>query len=214
MVGVVIVSSTTAPANLLRSASARRSSAFAVGQSSGSHCVVRMRRISSVTRGQGRRKGRGTPRILPWRVIGRHPVRRGRLGLSSRVSATTAARCTASHGLRAHASPASALSECSKPLRKKHRAPAATVVAPQLEVVLLARHPRHDVADSSPGVEAPMQQLKLRLARLQAEEAESGAEKAGAVVEYRQSVSPDYEYSRSPQASARSAGNAASAVTT
>ena len=57
--------------------------------------------------------------------------------------ASAAARCTASHGLLAHASPASAVSECSKPLRK-NCAPA--VVAPQLQVVLLTRHPRHDVA--------------------------------------------------------------------
>jgi hypothetical protein len=47
-----------ARANLLRRAKARRSSAFAVGHDSGSHCVVRMRRISNVRRGQGRRNGR------------------------------------------------------------------------------------------------------------------------------------------------------------
>jgi hypothetical protein len=63
-----------ARANRLRSTSARRRSSFAVGQSSGSHCVVRRRRISSARRGHGRRKGNGTPGILPWRVVGRHPV--------------------------------------------------------------------------------------------------------------------------------------------
>ena len=39
-------------------------------------------------------------------------------GVSRRLSASAAARCTASHGLRAHALPASGVSECSKPLRK------------------------------------------------------------------------------------------------
>jgi hypothetical protein len=47
-----------ARASRLRSASARRSSSLPVGQSSGSHCVVKRRRISSDRRGQGRRNGR------------------------------------------------------------------------------------------------------------------------------------------------------------
>jgi len=43
-----------------------------------------------------------------------------------------------------------------KTTHEEHRAPAAAVVAPQLEVVLLARHAGHDVAYSAPGVEAAM----------------------------------------------------------
>jgi hypothetical protein len=46
-----------ARANRLRSTSARRSSSFAVGQSSGSHCVVRRRRISQRQAGPRQEKG-------------------------------------------------------------------------------------------------------------------------------------------------------------
>ena len=46
-----------ARASCRRNLSARASSAFAVGHVSGSHCVSRMSRISSATRGQGSRKG-------------------------------------------------------------------------------------------------------------------------------------------------------------
>ena len=45
--------------------------------------------------------------------------RGGESRLSSRVSVSAAARCTASHGLRAHAAPACDVRECSKPLWKK-----------------------------------------------------------------------------------------------
>jgi len=50
----------------------------------------------------------------------------------------------------------------------------------ELEIVLLARHPGDDVADSAPRVETAVEELKLRLARLEAEEAESGAEQSDA----------------------------------
>ena len=56
-----------------------------------------------------------------------------------------------------------------KPTQEEHRAPAATVVAPQLEVVLLARHPGDDVADAAPRVEAVVPEAQLRLARREAE---------------------------------------------
>src|SRR5215467_4941474 len=63
-----------------------------------------------------------------------------------------------------------------KTAQKQGRALAAAVVAPELEVVLLACHAGHDVADPAPRVEAAVQELELRLARLKAEEAEGGAE--------------------------------------
>ena len=65
--------------------------------------------------------------------------------------------------------------------QEEHRAPAAAVVAAPLEVVLLARHPRHDVADPAPGIEAVVQEAQLRLARLEGEEAEGGAERGASI---------------------------------
>jgi hypothetical protein len=61
--------------------------------------------------------------------------------VSSLVSASFAARCTASHGLGAPAL--------------------------ELEVVLSARHPLHDVADPALRVEAAAQELNLRCTRLE-----------------------------------------------
>src|SRR5215467_11478578 len=59
---------------------------------------------------------------------------------------------------------------------KEDRPPAAAVVAPKFEVVLLACHAGDDVADPAPRVEAAVHDLERRLARLKAEEAEGGAE--------------------------------------
>ena len=43
------------------------------------------------------------------------------------------------------------------------------------------RHPGDDVADTAPVVEAPVEELQLRRARLEGEEAEGGAERGAAV---------------------------------
>jgi len=63
---------------------------------------------------------------------------------------------------------------------EEDRAPAPAVVAPELEVVLLARHASDDVTDAAPRVEAVVKGTQLALARLKAQKAESGAEEAGA----------------------------------
>jgi hypothetical protein len=60
--------------------------------------------------------------------------------------------------------------------REEHRASALAVVAPKLEVILVPRHPGHDIADSAPSVEAVVQHPELGLARLEGEEAEDGVE--------------------------------------
>src|SRR5262245_17849724 len=65
---------------------------------------------------------------------------------------------------------------------EKYGAPAPAVVAPQLEVVLLARHPGHDVANPAPRLEVAVQQPQLGLARFDGEEAESGAEELGPLI--------------------------------
>jgi len=51
-----------------------------------------------------------------------------------------------------------------------------------LEVVLLALHAGDHIADAAPIIEAFVQELKLRLARLETKEAERGAENEGAGV--------------------------------
>ena len=58
---------------------------------------------------------------------------------------------------------------------KEDCAPSLAVLAAQLEVVLLARHVGHDVADPAPVVEALMQKAQLGLSRFKREEAERGA---------------------------------------
>jgi hypothetical protein len=63
-----------------------------------------------------------------------------------------------------------------KSAREEHRPPALAVVAAELEVVLLPRHARDDVADPTPGVEASVEELRRRLTLLEGEEAEGGAE--------------------------------------
>ena len=45
-----------------------------------------------------------------------------------------------------------------------------------MQPVTLALHPYNDVAHAAPVVEAPVQELQLRCARLEGEEAEGGAE--------------------------------------
>jgi|SoiMetStandDraft_2_1073263.scaffolds.fasta_scaffold12131_3 hypothetical protein len=75
-------------------------------------------------------------------------------GLSSFRNASSAARCTASHGLRAHAAPACDVRKCSKTALEEDRAPAPAVVAPQFKVVVRARHAGDHIADAAPGIEA------------------------------------------------------------
>jgi hypothetical protein len=93
------------------------------------------------------------PTVSCGRVIPRCPVPRT---LPHRRTACRAhrwrARCTASHGLRGHAAPACDGERVLETALEEDRAPAPTVIAPELEVVLLAGHPRHDVADNAPGV--------------------------------------------------------------
>jgi hypothetical protein len=48
---------------------------------------------------------------------------------------------------------------------EEDRAPASPVVAPQLKAVFLARHPRDDLADAAPVIEALVQKPELGLAR-------------------------------------------------
>jgi len=55
---------------------------------------------------------------------------------------------------------------------EEDRAPPPAVVPTQLKVVLLARHAGHDVADTTPGIEAAVQQAQIGLARLKSEKAE------------------------------------------
>src|SRR5262249_3157609 len=43
--------------------------------------------------------------------------------------------------------------------RKEHRAPAPAIVAPELEVIALPRHPAHNVADAAPRIHPAVQQL-------------------------------------------------------
>ena len=76
-----------------------------------------------------------------------------------------------------------------EPAREEHRAPALTIVAPQLEVILLARHASHDIADASPVIEAAVEKLQLPCARLERKEAERGV-KRGAAVSRQRSVPP------------------------
>jgi hypothetical protein len=57
MMSTSVFNSTTAPVRARNAIFQRQNSAFAVGQSLGSHCVVRSRRISSESRGQGSRNG-------------------------------------------------------------------------------------------------------------------------------------------------------------
>jgi hypothetical protein len=62
-----------------------------------------------------------------------------------------------------------------KPALGEHRAPAPPVVAPELEVVLLPRHPGDDIPDPGPRVEPAVEDAQLRLTRLDAQEAEGRA---------------------------------------
>ena len=54
---------------------------------------------------------------------------------------------------------------------EEDRAPALTVVAAELEVILLACHAGDDITDPAPRVEATVETLKLRLNGLETEEA-------------------------------------------
>jgi len=59
--------------------------------------------------------------------------------------------------------------------REEHRAPAPPVVAPELEVVLLAGHAGDHIINAAPGIEAVVEPSRLGLARLDAQEAEGRA---------------------------------------
>jgi len=73
--------------------------------------------------------------------------------------------------------------------REEHRPPTPAVVAPELEVVLLARHARHDVGDPAPGVEADVQETELTLVRPEGEEAQDRPEKITPAVCHRLEIS-------------------------
>src|SRR5215467_9445904 len=75
-----------------------------------------------------------------------------------------------------------------EPAREEHRAPAPPVVAPELEVILLAGHPCHDVPDPAPRVEPAMEQPKLGLVRRHEGEAYGGTEHAAARVSHAEAV--------------------------
>ncbi len=60
----------------------------------------------------------------------------------------------------------------------EHRDPLAGPLVAETDLVALPRYPRDHVADAAPGVEAAVQELQLRLARLEAEEVEGGAEQS------------------------------------
>ena len=51
-------------------------------------------------------------------------------------------------------------------------------------IALSARHPRHDVTDPAPAVEAAVNKLQLGFARRHEDEPDGGAEEAGAAVDY------------------------------
>jgi hypothetical protein len=93
----------------------------------------------------------------------------------------------ASHGLGAHAVPLTPCASAQSPWIER-RSPALAVVASKLHVVALPRHAGDDVADTGPRVEPAVKQAQLRLAGFQREEAESGAEKPGALIEHGESL--------------------------
>jgi hypothetical protein len=103
--------------------------------------------------------------LLERSYIGKTRLRSGRGCARHRLPRT---RCPRAAGIRSE--------RMLKATEEEHRAPAAAVVAPQLEVVLLTRHARHDIADSAPGVEAAVEEAQLGLARFEAEKAEGSAE--------------------------------------
>jgi hypothetical protein len=67
-------------------------------------------------------------------------------------------------------------------LGEEHRAPALAVVAPELEVVFLAGHTGHDVANAAPRIETVVESPQLRLTWLEREEPERSAEHPAARV--------------------------------
>jgi hypothetical protein len=67
---------------------------------------------------------------------------------------------------------------------EERRAPLLRVVLGELQVSALPRHPDDDVPDAAPAVEPLVQHAQLGLGRRDEREADSGAEKAGACVQF------------------------------
>src|SRR2546422_8936221 len=65
--------------------------------------------------------------------------------------------------------------------RRTPRSIGGTVVT-EAHLVAVPRHPGHAVAEAAPRVEAAVQELELRRARLEGEEAEGGAKDSGAML--------------------------------
>jgi hypothetical protein len=67
---------------------------------------------------------------------------------------------------------------------EEDRTPPPAIVAPELEIVLVASHPGGDATDPAPGVETVVQKSELGLACVDSEEAEGRSEKIAPIIDH------------------------------